>query len=843
MKTLLPLLCRELPDDFEPLINLALDLRLTWTHGGDKIWAALDPEIWEETRNPWWVLQNISQDRIEHLIKYKALSNIIKDASDIWKNYKETPGWFRQNYLGGTLGTVAYFSMEFGLSEALPIYAGGLGILAGDFLKTASDLDVPMVGVGLLYQEGYFRQMLDASGMQMATFPHNDLTNLPLKPAIDKSGGWLMVSLELPGRILRLRVWVAQIGRIQLFLLDSNVQTNSPIDRSIVSKLYDAQTEFRLVQEMILGIAGWRALRLLNIPVEICHINEGHAAFVVLERTLDHMKETGLPFRVALAATRAANVFTTHTPVAAGFDTYPSTLLARYFRDYVPSLGISMDEFLSLGRSNPEDVNELFNMAILATRGSIEINGVSRLHEKVSQRIFQPLYPNWPEREVPVGHITNGIHLPTWNSRYANSLLNQVNQDYWRGTGDQLSAAIKNISDAEFWAIRKENKKALVKYVQERVAYQLKQNVTDPVALDEAQRVLSPEILTIGFARRFTSYKRPNLLLHDEERLSRILTNPECPVQLVVAGKAHPSDDEGKHIIQQFISFVRKPEIRSHAAFLADYDIELAQQLVQGVDVWINTPKRPQEACGTSGMKVLVNGGLNLSELDGWWAEAYTPAVGWHIGDGQEHSDPDWDSAEAIELYEILEKTIVPEYYCRNSEGLPVSWINRIRNSMSELVPKFSSNRMVRDYVRKIYIPATLRFMERIADHGRLANELTSWQESLDHHWPEIHFGKAQILKRNDHWHCEAEVYLGEVHPDFVRIELFADADGGHEKVTSPLSQGNKLNGTVNGYIYRGLIVATRPKADFAIRVMPYHPAAKIPLEANHILWKYPIES
>ena len=841
MKTLLPLLCRELPDDFEPLINLALDLRLTWTHGGDKIWEALDPEIWEETRNPWWVLQNISQDRIEHLIKYKALSNIIKDASDLWQNYKETPGWFKQNYPGGALGTVAYFSMEFGLSEALPIYAGGLGILAGDFLKTASDLDVPMVGVGLLYQEGYFRQMLDASGMQMATFPHNDLTNLPLKPAMDKSGGWLMVPLELPGRILRLRVWLAQIGRIQLFLLDSNVQTNSPIDRSIVSKLYDAQTEFRLVQEMILGIAGWRVLRLLNIPVEICHINEGHAAFVVLERALDHMKETGLPFRVALTATRAANVFTTHTPVAAGFDTYSPNLIARYFRDYVRSLGISMDELLSLGRSNPGDVNELFNMAILATRGSIEINGVSRLHEKVSRRIFQPLYPRWPEREVPVGHITNGVHLPTWGSRYANSLLNRVNPDYWQGTGDQLSAAIKNISDAEFWAIRKENKKALVRYVQDRIAYHLKQNVTDPVALDEAQQVLSPEVLTIGFARRFTSYKRPNLLLHDEERLSRILTNPERPVQLVVAGKAHPNDDEGKHIIQQFISFARKPEIRSHAAFLADYDIELAQQLVQGVDVWINTPKRPQEACGTSGMKVLVNGGLNLSELDGWWAEAYAPAVGWHIGDGQEHSDPDWDAVEAAQLYEILEKQVVPEFYNRDADGLPLAWINRIRGSMSELVPKFSSNRMMRDYVREIYIPSTLKYVERTANHGQLAKELTSWQESLKRYWSEIHFGKACIVQKHDGWSCEVQVYLGEMPPDFIRTELFAAPVDSYEKVTLPLSRGDKLDGMVKGYIYRGLIAATRPKEHFAIRVMPDHTSAKIPLEANQILWKYPI--
>lgn len=843
MKTLLPFLCRDFPVEFEPLIKLALDLRLPWNHADERIWAAIDPEAWEESQNPWWVLQNISQDRIDYLVQYKALSNIIKEASDIWQSYMDTPGWFKQNYPASTLGTIAYFSMEFGLNEALPIYAGGLGMLAGDYLKSASDLDIPVVGIGLLYQEGYFRQMLDASGVQIASFPHNDLTNLPLKPAIDNEGGWLTVQLELPGRILRLRVWQAQVGRIPLYLLDSNVQTNSPFDRSIISRLYDTQTEIRLMQEMVLGIAGWRVLKSLNIPVEICHINEGHAAFVVLERAIEYIKETGVPFQVALTATRAANVFTTHTPVAAGFDTYPPDLIARYFKDHIQAAGISMDDFLSLGRWDRQNVNELFNVAVLATRGSAEINGVSKLHENVSRHLFQPLYPNWPEHEVPVSHITNGVHLPTWRSKHSDDLLTSISTDYWLHIGDQLPGLIKNIPDEELWTLRKENKKALIEFVHHCIAQHFKQFTTDPIAVEQSQGILKPDVLTIGFARRFTAYKRPNLLLFDEERLEHILTNPSYPVQLVAAGKAHPRDEEGIHLIQQFVNFARKPAVRPYVVFLPDYDITLAQHLVRGVDVWINTPRRPWEACGTSGMKVLVNGGLNLSELDGWWAEAYTPSSGWHIGDGHEHGDPGWDAVEATQLYETLEKAVIPEYYRRDSKGLPAAWLNLIRNSMSELAPKFSSNRMLRDYVRKLYIPATLRFMQRTASQSRLAHELDSWQNTLNKHWHELHFGKIQMKELHKSWYCEAQVYIGNLPHDGISVELYADPVDGHGKTVLQLTRGEKIAGEDNGFIYHGTVYANRPIHHFAVRVIPYHPAAKIPLEANHILWKYPLDN
>lgn len=840
MNALLPFLCREFPEEFEPLINLALDLRLSWNRNDHKIWEALDPEAWKETHNPWWVLQNISQDRIEHLSKYKALANVIKEASEIWQSYINTPGWFRQNYPSGALGTVAYFSMEFGLNEGLPIYAGGLGMLAGDYLKSASDLDIPVTGIGMLYQEGYFRQMLDASGYQIASFPHNDPTTLPLKPAIDKEGGWLTIALNLPGRTLRLRVWQAQVGRIPLYLLDSNVQTNSPFDRSIISRLYDAQPEIRLMQEMVLGIAGWRVLKALDIPVEICHINEGHAAFVVLERALDYMQSNGISFPVALTATRAANVFTTHTPVAAGFDTYPSHMVTRYLEDYIYKAGLTQEEFLSLGRWNPQDDAELFNMAVLATRGSLEINGVSKLHENVSRSIFQSLYPGWPQQEVPVKYITNGVHIPTWCCKPSDDILTDLSRDYWLDIGDQLSGVINSIADEQIWAIRQQNKEHLIRFVHHTLEQHFKQFTLEPIAGKKPLESLKPDVLTIGFARRFTSYKRPNMLLHDKGRLERILNNADRPVQLIAAGKAHPRDEEGIRMIQQFVEFAH---VRPYVVFLPDYDITLAQQLVQGVDVWINTPRRPWEACGTSGMKVLINGGLNLSELDGWWVEGYSPETGWHIGDGHEHTEDNWDATEAAQLYDILEKSVIPEYYDRDSKGLPRAWISRIRNSMSRLAPRFSSNRMLRDYVRKIYIPATLRLLERTADRNRLAIELNEWNEMLDRHWQEIHTGNIALREDHKYWHCAIEIFTGNIPVDYLKVELFADPARGHGQLKHELVLHGRIDGKEPCYLYRGMLAATRPINHLSLRIIPFHPSAIIPLEDNHIFWKYPLEA
>ena len=659
-------------DGFDSLAELALDMRWSWNHCADEVWKQLDPVLWELTHNPWVVLQTVSRDQVERVLADPGFCKRVDDLVQAKRHAAEAPAWFQQAYSQAPLTCVAYFSMEFMLSEALPIYSGGLGNVAGDQLKAASDLGVPVVGVGLLYQQGYFRQVIDKDGAQQALFPYNDPGQLPITPLREPNGEWLRVEIALPGYSVWLRAWQVQVGRVKLYLLDSNDAANFPAHRGITSELYGGGPELRLKQELILGIGGWRLLAKLGIQPEVCHLNEGHAAFAVLERARSFMEETGQPFEVALAVTRAGNLFTTHTPVAAGFDRFVPALIEQYLGGYAQKqLGITSHDLLALGRQNPNDTSESFNMAYLAIRGSGAVNGVSRLHGEVSRRIFASLFPRWPEHEVPVGHVTNGVHMPSWDSAAADALWTEgCGKDRWLGTTETLEHEIRRVPDAKLWHLRAGARRSLVEYARERLSRQLAASGAPPEAVDAAQHLFDPDALTLGFARRFATYKRPNLLLHDPERLLRLLTNPQRPVQLIIAGKAHPADQLGQAMIQEWIQFIRRPEARPHALFLADYDMLLAEHLVQGIDVWINTPRRPWEASGTSGMKVLVNGGINLSELDGWWAEAYTPEVGWALGDGQEHGDdPAWDAAEAAALYDLLEREVIPEFYSRDAQG------------------------------------------------------------------------------------------------------------------------------------------------------------------------------
>ncbi|MBI4332527.1 MAG: alpha-glucan family phosphorylase [Chloroflexi bacterium] len=835
---LFPFFLRNLPDEMEVLVDMATDLRWTWSHAGNEVWRRLDPEIWERTGNPLLIMQNVTLERFEQLQGDKEFKKEMERLVEERKEYFKHPRWYRENFPEAT-NPVVYISPEFGVGEALPLYAGGLGILAGDYLKTASDLGVPMVGIGLLYQEGYFRQILNEEGWQVEAYPYNDPTGLPIRPALDLSGGWLRVTLDLPGRKLFLRVWEVTVGAVTLYLLDSNDALNSPSDRGITSKLYDERLEIRLVQEMALGIGGWRIVDALGLNAEVCHFNEGHAAFVVLERARAFMKERELSFPVSLCATRAGNVFTTHTPVAAGFITFPPALMARYFRKYSESLGISMVELLALGRLHWGDAEEPFSMALLAARGSININGVSRLHGEVSRRIFQPLFPRWPEHEVPVCHITNGVHVPSWDSDEADKLWTQARgETCWLDPVEDLTSAVQQLGDREIWEFRGRGRRALVDYVRRRLFRQLQQYGLDPEIAEEAQHALDLNALTLGFARRFTAYKRPNLILHDASRLLKILTNRERPVQLVVAGKAHPQDEQGKKIIQQLMRFANQSEIcRRHVVFLDDYDMALAKHLVQGIDVWINTPRRPWEACGTSGMKVLVNGGLNFSELDGWWAEAYTPEVGWALGDGREHISPEWDALEAEHLYEVLEKEIIPEFYEGDSQGIPRRWVQRVRASMAELTPRFSTTRMLHEYVKRVYQPATARFRQRTANHAGLARELTDWLNATDHYWGQIHFGQLQVERKDGALDFTVAVYLGEMDSGYVRVEAYADPLDGQPAVVQALEKVEQLQGVLNGFLFRGSVKTERPQEHFSLRIIPAHPEAQAPLENNNILW------
>ncbi len=822
------------------LTELALNLRWSWNRSADELWGHVNRELWELTQNPWVILQTVSQEKLREVAANPdfcaRLDQILKEMRDS----TTSPAWFQKTHANSRLSLVAYFSMEYMLSEALPIYSGGLGNVAGDQLKAASDLGVPVVGVGLLYQQGYFRQEIDSQGTQHALYPFNDPTQLPVQPLREANGEWLRLPLALPGLKLWVRAWQVQVGRTMLYLLDSNDPANPPAYRGVTSELYGGGSDLRLKQEFVLGIGGWRLLRALGLKPEVCHLNEGHAAFAVLERARAYMADCKQAFDVALAVTRAGNLFTTHTPVAAGFDQFAPDLMDRYFRHYADhGLGIGMHDLLALGRRDPNDSSEPFNMAYLAVRASGGINGVSRLHGQVSRRIFAGLFPRWPESEIPIRHVTNGVHVPTWESERASEVWTHAcGEERWLGAMECIDTRLRKLSDADLWALRTKARKELIEYTRRRLARQRAGQGAGTQEVVAAERIFDFDTLTLGFARRFATYKRPNLLLSDPDRLARILTSRERPVQLILAGKAHPQDLAGQAMIHQWSEFIRRSDIRPHAVFLVDYDMLMTERLAHGVDVWINTPRRPWEASGTSGMKVLVNGGLNLSELDGWWAEAYTPEVGWSIGDGKEHGDDSgWDRAEAEELYWVLERKVIPEFYSRNETGIPTAWIARMRESMARLTPFFSANRTVREYTESYYLSAAEAYRQRSVTSADYAAGLLGWQRALASHWTHVRFGGIQNQTADGQHNFEVQVYLDELDPEAVRVELYADPKNGDDPVRQVMARGQQLAGSANGYVYTARIPADRPATDYTPRLVPYHAGAQVPLEAPQILW------
>ncbi len=833
-----------LPTDiegFDALADLALDLRWSWNHAADEVWRELDPDLWDLTHNPWGVLQTVSRDRVERVLGDPALRAKIDDLVQAMRREATSPAWFQQTHPPSPAISVAYFSMEYMLSEALPIYSGGLGNVAGDQLKAASDLGVPVTAVGLLYQQGYFRQVIDKNGAQQALFPYNDPGQLPITAVRRANGEWLRLEIALPGYSVWLRAWQVQVGRTRLYLLDSNDAANVPSHRGITSELYGGGPELRLVQEIVLGIGGWRLLAELGLRPDVCHLNEGHAAFAVLERAGAFMKQTGESFEVALAVTRAGNLFTTHTAVAAGFDRFDPSLVEQYLGGYARAqLGLTLQDLLALGRQDARDSSEPFNVAYLAIRGSGRANAVSRLHGKVSRRLFEPLFPGWPETDVPIGHVTNGVHMPSWDSAAADELwMETCGKNRWMGTVQSIEQTIRGVSSAKLWELHTKATKSLIDYARKRLTRQLTASGATPEAVNDARRVFDPEALTLGFARRFASYKRPNLLLHDPDRLLRLLNDPERPVQIIIAGKAHPADQAGQALIQEWIRFIRRPEARHRVIFLSDYDMLLTEQMVQGVDVWINTPRRPWEACGTSGMKVLVNGGLNLSELDGWWAEAYQPDVGWALGDGQDHGDdPAWDAAEAEALYDRLERDVVPEFYDRDETGIPVAWVARMRESMARLTPRFSAERTVREYTESHYRPAAAAYRARAADGCALGRRIVTWRHVVEQRWSALRFDSLKVEADGTHQAFEVRLSLHDLDPDAVCVELYANALNGDRPVRQAMTRVGRLDGASGAWAYRARIPATRPAADYTVRVVPHHDGVAVPLEATRVLWQ-----
>ena len=822
----------------DSLAELALNMRWSWNHEADEIWKQLDAALWELTHNPWIVLQTVSRDQLERQLANPAFSEKINELIKLKEQLAGEQGWFQKTHSDSPLSCVAYFSMEYMLSEALPIYVGGLGNVAGDQLKSASDLDVPVVAIGLLYGQGYFRQEIDKDGSQLALFPYNDPGQLPISPLRLPNGEWLRIKIALPGYPIWLRTWQVQVGKLNLYLLDSNDAANLPVYRGITNEIYDGGPETRIKQEMLLGIGGWKLLQAMGIKPEVCHMNEGHAAFLILERACDFMKETGVSFEEALAVTRAGNHFTTHTAVAAGFDHFSPALMEQYFSTYAKDeLHISFDELMALGRLDVNNLSESFNMAYLAIHGSGSVNGVSSLHGSVSQHLFQPLFERWPTPEIPIGSVTNGVHMPSWDSEFADKLWTDAcGKDRWKGDLETLRDHIYKVEDEKLWEMRTASRLSLVEYVRKR--FEMQESVSgEPGMMEVAKNIFDPNVLTLGFARRFVPYKRPTLLLHDEERFIRILTNPERPVQLVIAGKAPPYDEGGKVLIREWVQFIRRHNLFKHVVFLSDYDMLLTENMVQGVDVWLNTPRRPWEACGTSGMKVLVNGGINLSELDGWWAEAYTPEVGWAIGDMQEHGeDPGWDAAEATALYTILEQQVVPDFYDSNKNGIPEKWVGKMRNSMAMLTPRFSANRTVREYTEKYYLPAAEKYLQRAAGKGAMGINIVKDEHEIKSKWNGIKIEEVKSEYIKNGFEFTATIALNEIDTNKVLVELYAD---GKEEMHPERIKMNAQPNADGVQVYKAEVITTRPASDYTIRIIPDYENIAVPLENNCIVWQH----
>jgi len=771
-----------LPEALQPLLKLAYNLWWTWNPQASELFERMAPDIWERTRhNPVQMLGYIPLSRFKELMGDADFMESMQAIHAQLKKYMAYPTWCERAHIMARDMTVGYFSAEFGLHESLPIYSGGLGILSGDHLKSASDLGIPLVGVGLFYRHGYFTQYLNPDGWQMELYPTNDFFNLPAEVVRDDKGKAFLITVTLPGRQVYARIWRVQVGRVPLYLLDTDIDRNSERDRAITAHLYGGGLDTRIEQEILLGIGGIRALSALGITPTLCHINEGHSAFLGLERIRVYMKEKGLTFPAAREIVTQTNLFTTHTPVPAGIDKFPEDMIRTYFTPIAEEMGVGIDEIVRLGKEHLQNHGEPFNMAVLALRLSAFSNGVSELHGRVSRRMWGGLYPEIPEEEIPIQAITNGIHTQSWFSTdianlYSkhvgqNWLEDPMNRDVWE--------KVDQIPDEELWQVHCSLKKRLVEFARKRLREQLVSRGAQAQEVIGADDVLDPEALTIGFARRFATYKRATLLFRDMDRLQRIVNNPDRPVQFVFAGKAHPNDNQGKELIRQIIQVSRRPEFKNRIVFIHNYDIRVTRYILQGVDVWLNNPRRPLEASGTSGMKGPVSGVINFSILDGWWCEGYNGRNGWAIGTGEEYQDHAYqDAVEGEALYDILEKDIAPLYYDRGTNGLPHRWIARMKESIKTVCPQYNTNRMLEEYMEKFYLPCLMQHRLLTEDSCKAAIELCDWRKKVSENWEQVSIRGVQAelgngMKIGDALPLRVVVALGGLAPEDVEVEVY----------------------------------------------------------------------
>ena len=839
-----------LPKKLQPLLDIARNLWWTWDIEAIFLLRRVAPDLWESnSHNPVAVLGSLSAERVDELSRDTAFLAHLDRVKTELDRYLNLPTWYDVEHSDLKDKVIGYFSLEFGLHESLPLYSGGLGILAGDHLKSATDLGLPLVGMGLAYQYGYFRQYLNHDGWQQEDYLVNDFYNLPMVQHLDESGKPLTIQQELPGRTVTAQIWRIQVGRNPLYLLDTNVPQNTPQDRELTSKLYAGDNELRIQQEVLLGIGGVRALHKLGHDPAVCHLNEGHSAFLSLERIHNLMQRERLPYQVAFELVRATNIFTTHTPVPAGNDTFSPELVTKYLKKKAEQLGISMDQLLALGRQDPANHSEPFCMTVLALRLSQFANGVSELHGQVSRQMWHRIWPGVPVPEIPITHVSNGIHTRSWNCSEMARLFERYLGPRWydEPTNQIVWERVNQIPDAELWRSHERMRERLVGFVRRRLREQLKRRGANRVWIRQAAEVLDPEALTIGFARRFATYKRAALLLRDPARLSRILNHPERPVQLIFAGKAHPNDHPGKELIRQLIHMAQQDEFRKRIVFVENYNIEVARYLVQGVDVWLNNPRRPLEASGTSGMKVTVNGGINLSILDGWWCEGYRGDNGWAIGAGEEYDDQAYqDEVESTALYDLLEAEIIPAYYERGSDGVPREWVRIMKNSMRTVNAEFNTNRMVEEYTKRFYMPCLHNVQRLASDKYQGATELAEWRAFVAEHWHEVSVERVEVdngeaQPMGSRLPVTATLKLGKLSSADVLVEIYHGLLDARNRIvdgetTTMIPSNDSKDSTQE---FRGEIPCRRSgQRGFTVRVVPRN--EKFPLdrfETGLITW------
>jgi glycogen phosphorylase len=829
-----------LPEALAALEDIAMNLRWSWDERTRDLFRWVDPDVWEEGRHdPVRLLGSVSRERFAELEGDPAFRTFLRETADSLARYLERPRWFQERG-ESALRSVAYFSPEFGIAEALPQYSGGLGVLAGDHLKAASDLGVPLVGVGLFYRHGYFRQSLNSDGWQQERYPELDPFAMALRRVPD-----VRVTIDLAGTPLHARVWRADVGRVRLFLLDTDVEENEPAARIITDRLYGGDTEHRLRQEILLGIGGVRALQALGVEPQVFHTNEGHAGFLGFERIRMLVRDEGLTFDEALEAVRAGSIFTTHTPVPAGIDRFPPALMEKYFAGWAAECGITIDDLMALGHDPSEQIDAPFNMAVMGLRLAGMSNAVSKLHGSVSRNMFASLWPGVPHDEIPITSVTNGVHANTWVSSEMQDLLSRHVLPEWHEAGPDRWARLDDVGDDEVWRVREQQRERLVGFVREHLRSSLAARDVPESENGWIDDVLDPKALTICFARRFATYKRATLLLSQPDRLRRLLLSRDKPLQFVFAGKAHPADDLGKEMIRQIVAFTSMPDVRHRFVFLDDYDIAVARVLYQGADVWLNNPRRPLEACGTSGEKAALNGALNCSIRDGWWDEMYDGENGWAISSAESLDDiAKRDQIEADSLFALLEDAVSPMFYERNGNGVPHRWVHRVKHALISLGPQVSASRMVKDYVEQLYEPTAARTDVLGESKHERARALAAWKQRVTSAWRGVHVDHvdvdATLPELGEPREVVAQVALGELQPSEVTVQLLHGPVGQNDE----LDPAEVVAMTVDGHAddghlrFRGSFTCERSgRYGYTVRIVPANDDLVTPVELGRVAW------